>query len=370
MISKSQNKLIIILFIIATILIIINVFKVKSYTIDYEISNYNVEETYNKDEKYYSFSIKKDDIIYNYMVFSNYLRGKEKITSIDTISKDNYTCVIPKISNLTSIPLCKLNNKDIDFRLIEDLKNQIDSSYYLTNDNISQKDNLTIYNVLDNYLLWNYKSFYKITSNNIEEISLFDKDVYDISLASIINNYLLIPNYDMGYNYNEFIIYNLDNNEKENWKIKYDISMDSYILGTYDKSIYLVDRKNKVEYEIVPHKKKIRIVGNADKLGTIYENGWKNITINKLINENYKFTYDNIYEYKIIDNILYRLNKKNNQLLQISLQKNMKIISSSDDHVYYLIEDTLFCYNEKYGEQKIITNFEWNFNNENMIFIY
>ena len=40
--------------------------------------------------------------------------------------------------------------------------------------------------------------------------------------------------------------------------MKYDISFQSRIVGVNNKSIFLVDEKNKEMYEIVPHKKKIR----------------------------------------------------------------------------------------------------------------
>jgi DNA-binding LytR/AlgR family response regulator len=39
------------------------------------------------------------------------------------------------------------------------------------------------------------------------------------------------------------------------------------------------------------------------------------------------------------------------------------------DNVYYLIEDTLYRYNLKYGETKIIKYSEWNINYKNLIFI-
>ena len=146
--------------------------------------------------------------------------------------------------------------------------------------------------------------------------------------------------------------------------------MDSYILGKYNKSIYLVDKKNKVEYEIVPYRKRMRIVGNKNKDGIIYQDEFKNVSMNKLTSKELTFTMTNAYNYVIDNNKLYlKLYNSDNKLLINDLE-NIKIIDQIDDNLHYLSNDILYSYNLYSGSKKLMNYFEWNFNNDNMIFIY
>ena len=47
-----------------------------------------------------------------------------------------------------------------------------------------------------------------------------------------------------------------------------------------------------------------------------------------------------------------------------------KIINENNNTIYYLVDEKLYMYNNIYGEILLISNFEWNFNNTNMIYLY
>ena len=55
--------------------------------------------------------------------------------------------------------------------------------------------------------------------------------------------------------------------------------------------------------------------------------------------------------------------------LKLSNQEITDIVQIEKDSVYYLVEDTLYRYNLKYGETKIMKYSEWNVNYKNLIFI-
>lgn len=362
---KIKNIIIMVLIIIILCLLL----KPKNYLVDYKINDYNVKEQYNKDTKEYYFQISNDHYYYEYYIQSNYKLNRKLIKNINEVSNDKYYCIIPQIKDLTSVPLCNNGTINVDYNLVdEDIKNSFNISQQKSVES-KNVDNITIYNTINKkYLLWNYHNFIYINNDEDKTLSLFDADYYNIKLAKIIGEYLLIPNYDQGYEFNEFIIINLKTLKTKKWKIKYDISVDSYILGSYDKSIYLVDKNNLIEYEIVPSHQKIRIVGTSTKDGTIYQNGFNKISLNKLVQEEYKFIYNNSYHYIIDDNMLF-MNTNNSKTL-IS-NKNVKfIVYEGKFEVYYLVDQDLYYYNQELGEVKLMTNFEWNFNFQNMIFPY
>ena len=172
-----------------------------------------------------------------------------------------------------------------------------------------------------------------------------------------------MPDYDEGYSFNDAYVINMKNGKKEKWNMKYDISMQSRVVGINNKSIYLVDEKSKIMYEIVPHKKKIRKVSGRILVGDKFEK----TNINKIINNNLVFKPTINYDYQIINNDLYQIIDKQKTLINNRVDY---IVYKDNDSVYYLIKDTLYVYNPLYGNQKLITNFEWEFNNSNTIFIY
>ncbi len=334
-----------------------------NYKKEYKISKYEVTEKYLKKEKLYQFSVKNGEDIFEFNIYSNYHLKKKLINKIDKININNGYCLLLDSNKLSLYPLCIEDGKQKSYHLIEEIKDKISSKYYPKINYLNSKYKSLFISYLNNkkYLLWNYNYFYYLGNKN-KTIKLFDNDYYQLRLAAQIKNYLFVPNYDDGYTFNNAYIINFNNGHKDSWNIKYDISIDSRIIGTYKKSIYLLDEKNKVLYEIVPHKKKIRKVS-----GRILEGSkMKRYSIDTIINKNLSFIPQSYFDYKVIDNDLY-LNNKNSKVL---LVKNItNVISNEKDNVYYLIDDTLYMFNPFYGSIKLITNFEWEFNIDNMIFI-
>ncbi len=362
---------IILLSIIALISFIISLFKAGSYSIEYNIDNFAISENYDIKEKIYFYEITYNSIDYNFIFESKKLKEQKLINNIEILEADGYSCLIIDSQEINTKPLCSNDSNQIDFYLVPDsLKEEL--SEYIEESPIKEEtyQNYTIYNKDNSILIWSYKGFNYIKEDNIEFIKLFNKDIYDIPHATKINNYVVIPNYEQEYDFNELYIINLDNNEVENWKLDYNISYDSYILGTNDKSIYLVDTKNKIEYEIVPHRKKMRIVATSNKQGIIYNNGIEEkLSMSKLISKEYSFTYKTHYHYLLEDKKLYLSYYDSENKILISSQEVLSIVNTIDEDVFYLVNSTLYRYNLKSGETKLIKYPEWEFNNQNSIFI-
>ncbi len=68
------------------------------------------------------------------------------------------------------------------------------------------------------------------------------------------------------------------------------------------------------------------------------------------------------------NNALYLIT--NNQKIKVSSKKITKIIKQEKETIYYLVDDTLYSYNNFNGEKKLLTNKDFSFNNYNRIFIF
>lgn len=371
---KKSAIIVILLFVIlliASIFFIKNIFKTKSYSIDYNIENYDISENYNDQTKQFYYEITHNNIHYDFVYNSEYQKEKKLIKEIKKYEENSYICLVIVSTNIKTNPLCSYKKDLVDYRLIpKKLKEKL-SDYYTEVEEISQKlDNYTLYNKNAKLLIWSYKGFNYIENGKKEFLKLFDKDIYEIPHASKVNEYIFIPNYEQEHNFNEAFVINTKNKKIEKWTLKYDISFDSYILGINKESIFLVDKKNKIEYELVPHKKKMRIIAKNNNQGIIYENGeMKKVSINKLVSIEQKFINYNEYHYQLKNNTIYLSYLEHENHTKISDLKVDSIVYINRDNIYYLAKDTLYKYNLKNGETRVINYSEWVFNNNNLIFI-
>ena len=352
--------ILIILIIIILISLLISHLKDKSYSLEYNIDDYKVNENYDSIKELYYYEIAYGKVEYNFIYNSKYLKEKKLIKNISSKEENDLTCLYIESDYINTNPLCS-NDEGIVYYQINRIEEEKEPK------NI---ENYNIYADTNNIYLWTYKNLSYIKNGELKNIKLFNKDIYDLTLAYKINEYIMIPDYEQNYSFNKIYIINLTNNKVDTWELKYDISFDSIILGSYDKSVFLLDKKNEIEYELVPYKQKMRIVGTTSKTGIVYVNGEaKKATIKEIINKNKVFIDTNNYHYSIEKDGLYLTYLDSNIKTKVSNLKITCIISVNNDEIYYLVKDVLYVFNLKDGEKKLIEYSDWEFNNNNLIFI-
>ena len=356
---------------LSIIILLYNALKTKSYTLNYDLKEYSISENYDKKKGLYYFEIEYNGVKYNFINVKKYVRERKLITDVKKYEQDDYVCLLVRSEYISFNPVCSKDKTVIDYHLIpEDLIVEMKRIHYSKDINTSYK-NYEIKNLNQPVLIWNYKGFDLLSKDKMASIKLFNKDIYNIKLAVIVKDYLFIPDYSENYNFNKAYVIDLKKLTKKEWNLDYDISFDSYILGTHEDSIFLVDKKNKTEYELVPYNRKMRIVGTSNKKGIIYNNDKETkISLTKLASEEQSFTNDQNYKFVIKDKTLYLQYVDSSIKTKISDNDVDKIVYTNNDTVYYLVKDTLYFYNLTYGEVALITYSEWEFNNDNVIFIH
>lgn len=369
---KLRKSFVITSIIILAIIIFFIILKVlsnkDSYSIEYSYNDFKISENYDKERKEYYFEIYHNKIKYSFISDSNKTKKNKLIEKIEEYTDDDYTCLKTYSKYIENTVLCSHKNQQIDSHLVsnnllEELminKNKPEEKYRI--------ENYIVYNN-DNVYIWNYKGFLNISSSKNDSIKIFNKDIYETKLIGSINNYILIPDYDQELNFNKIYLLDKSKNKVSTWNLEYDISFDSIILGTHDKSIYILDKSQKREYELVPHKKKMRIVGTANSKGIIYNKGvLKNVSLENIITNNLVFTTDNSYKYYLNDSklLLDYYDYKNS--IKVSNNKIDKIVAFEKNTVYYLVGTKLYKYNPNIGEQLLIEYSDWEYNSINMIF--
>lgn len=362
----KKLKIMIIFIILCFSFFLFSYYKKRSYKVTYKKDKYEITEKYDKKLGEYYINVKYKNNDYFFINNEDYSHKRKLVTNIKKYEYDDEVCLQIKFNGIYQSPICTKNNEYVSVDIVsKKIKNKLKLSKYK-----SKKANYKNINV-NNYfgkkiLVWNYKGFYFLSENKNKTINLFKNEIYNPTLIGQVNNYLVMADYNNSYEYNKLQVLNINNLERNILKINENYSDDSYFLGCNDKSIFMFDRKEKREFEIVPHKLKYRTINPS-----IYENGKLiDTTSIKLSQSDKTFTYDTMYDYQLINNNLYQTNRYNNHIVKISNQDVKEVVYKDNKNVYYIVDDKLYVYNNKYGNILLLEYFELNFNYKNIIYIF
>lgn len=331
------------------------------YEKNYKIANYEITERYSVKDQIYSFSITRDDITYPFLISNDYLNKRNLITNIKYKEEKNTKCILPESDYLKFYPLCFKDNYLLSLNSTD---NPLKYNYYQNKGKETSYNDLVIYDLYNKkFLIYNYKGFYYLGTDN-KNINIYEDDNYNNEFIYQINNYLLIGHTTDEYFIDSFVIIDFKNGKKEEILLSEKINAKIRFLGHYKSKVYFIDEKEKKEYELNIKKKKI-----IETKGMILENDtFKEYKVSTIINKDLTFSKTKDFDYRITNNKLYfNVNKQ-----EILLTNNYvtRIIKIDKDSVYYLSNDDLYVYNLYDGDILLINNFEWNFNNDNVIFIF
>lgn len=357
---RIKKQYIIIILLIIFVLIFLPRNLKNNDSVNYVINGFNVSENINNNKT--NIAITNNEIKYYYILDK---KDKKVVSNIELYKDDNYNCLYLTFNDRTNINDLVCIKDNINYYYSTGvIKNEKIDNYYnelisqkkinrLYNDKATyqKKDLYTFYtnNILDEYILFisTYKGLYKI-DKDIEEINLFDKDVYDQRIKAFIKNKYVIANYNQQYDFDSFYVVDLKSEKISTIKSKYNISFNSSI--NYDENyIYLHDLDNDKYYELDIDNKSIRLINK--------------ITNNLKYLNNYEILkkIDNTYYIKK-NNILYKSNYENlvdlTHLFDISDKYNLQI---GKNYICFNEDLELICYyNNSY--QTIVSNNEFKFN--------
>lgn len=319
----------------------------KNYEYTYRLGDIKVRESYNKKEKLYTYLFSASDNKYEYSIKNNYINKRGLI----------------KTANIENGCLTASSNALIDFSVCKN-----DNEYYtkFANDIVEGKisyevENIDVYDLHQKtFYIWNYTEFISLLNKDVEKISLFENDVYELELITKLNDYLVVADYNQKYKFNKLYLINSKNNKVEEVNLDKNIYFNSYILGTYKKHIYIYDLQKELEYKINPFKSQVS--KNAYEI--LVNDEWEKVSVNKLNKKNLSFKNSSLFGYYVKENVLYY--KNNNIVIRVSNLPVSNIIESNDQEAYFISEDTLYRVDINKGITKVMRYSEWNFTSKNI----
>jgi hypothetical protein len=373
-------------------------------------------ETVDKSSYYYNIT-NNDKLSFAFKIVGNYSGIKEFLIDLKIYENESLICAFPtfkgEVDNIDVI--CNINDKLYLYNTIKgkyvDLDNFVSSLKALGYDhpawdelNLETKtvNNFAVYskNITNNQTItiWQDRGFYRITDRGENLFSLGSGAIFDPNLSAMVNQYYVVPEYKIANKFSQFFITNLITGDMESFDLGQVIAYDSFIQGVVNNKIYLIDRANKVQYEIDIYNKKVVVTGNVNNDTRYYFNGkWQPKPIAETINNNLVFQNeqtipDNLkkynplyvdsiggdtdgyyYLYLLENNIVnvYRVDKLDTDILTLIFSvPSISNIKYKSDDIYFTTNDTLYMYRENLGLRPLIKYREFATNKSNLYNVY
>lgn len=355
---KNNYKIIIfILIIFALVIGFIKIFNKKvSYEIEYDYEGYHVKESYNKDLKYYSFNISKDDYSFDYAFEHEYTRNRKLVEGVNSYDEDNYKCTSIKVYNTDSHIIC--SNK---VEYYDELMNK----KFNYNQDIS--GDFKIYDSTYDYYIWNGYGLTNMNDNT--EYKFLSKESYSNELYYQFDNYILIADYDQTHSFNKLYIFDYKKKKVDTFDLPASISFDSYFMGNIGMDVFIYDSSNKVQYQLNIQKKKMRVSTEKGK-SVYFDKNQTTIDNNKLFYSKYLFKNNKIYNYSLVSNTLYYSYYNSDKIIKVTDLSIKDLVYSDGLNAYFIVDEDLYKFDHEQGLIKLANYFEWNFNYLDKIFVF
>lgn len=358
----------------------------KGHNESYYIGNYKVEETLNvSDNNNYYFVLTDGKFKINFQIYHDFNKNSNVIKEIYHGKEDGYQCVLPifKDKKILTDVLCLKDNQlyeyhtlDKDLSFISKFKGYSKEKYKDQSTEKKLNNTVAFYekNLINNHYIAmeNYRGL-TLFNSVINNIKLFDSDVYTKDISFFFDKYYITADYNSQYTFKKFYLVNLINGNQKEIRSYNDISFDSYIQGYYKGKIYLFDRENKCQYIIDIKNERIDQNNKIEYYdGKMHEINVSEALENKLfrnyaVKSNYDLAdkyKDYYYFYKKQNDkyLVYRADKNNKKLLTyIFTTTDVNSVSYFDNYVYFVNGNSYYYYGPN-GTRKLIENNEKEFN--------
>lgn len=334
----------------------------RNYEMTYEKDNVKVKEKYEKDKKTYSFDIDNEGVIYHFLLPIKYTNSRKIVDKVEVINNDTYVCVRINVNDNQIAPQCYNGEEYVD-AYISDWKEYKS----LEPDLLYTYENVEVYNNDYKFYVWNQLGLTDLIKK--KKYHFLANESYNNTLYYVMDEQIIFADYDQKREISNFYIFSLEDGSVEKWKTNEKISKASYFMGNDGELLYLFDKKSVKQYELNLKKREIKVVSNGESL-KYYDGEWQDAEINQFIYNEKTFVKDSFYTYSLKDNKLYLHTYGSDSLIRVSDRKVRDILYSNDEIVYYVVGDSVYCYNMFDGEKLLMTNFEWNFSYKDKIFIF
>ena len=398
MIKKIISFSLIILLLLLVYEFLFNLVKTNHY-ITYTISKddvlYNIDEKYIKEDgkDYYLIKVSNDDKNFVWRIDNSFNKQKNIINDLKIFEQDDYYCIGLVFSNKKNVayPECI---KDDTLMTYSSIKDKVDfgnyiekiedknKDKYLSNSEKRTEANLIVNkDYLDNkeaLIIYSYKQMTLHYMNYARNFAFSSIDNYKNEYGYLVGEYYVIPRLTSLPTIVTLLKYDVVDGIKKEITLPMEISRQSYINGVFDNKLYIFDKSNKRQFEFDPYTDEVNLIGTTEEDGIIVKDGKKeSISVYELDKSEVLFTkdlslyknidYDSIYvddDYAVYlkDGNFYKVyNEYVDIPIYLFTESNVHNIKVKKENVYYVKDDSIYKYN-KYGKFVLASRNEFIYN--------
>lgn len=275
--SKVLPLIFFLLLLLVALQLVYSFFKTEhsvTYSIRKDDIVFNIQEDF--DNGNYYLRITDGDHVYHYENRTDFNKQEEVLDDIMVSDIDGYRCIYPIYQNVAFNKTGSYNNiscsKDGVTYMGEALTNVIsldafeeeirsNNEYVYAGWDAKESPQSFIlggYYYADNLLqdfyvaVWNYRELINLSVDFQSYAEVSDQDIYENEYGTLVGQYYVVPVPNDTATYKEFKVVDLLSNAVETYDFPDPVSTDSYVNGVVDDRLYLFDRSNLVQYEINP----------------------------------------------------------------------------------------------------------------------
>jgi len=371
-----------------------------NYNLKVDDKLFNVSEIYK--DNYYHIKIEENNYKFNLLLKDSYSKGKKLVRDILYVSNDDMECIYPVTAKKDLNIVCSSNakvvsypvvsNKPLVMSFVTELKNKGYNNKSWNSSEPTKDGKISYYKeYLDDYYLyvWKYNGFYTVRDKKFSAYDMFNRDIYNNNLGIVYKDKYIVADYSKKYDFDSLMVFDMNNDTFKKVSFENKLSYNSYYNGVIKDKLYLTDPSNLFQYEINLKSYKAKLIGSKDLNGLYYDKGeWKIINIYDFTKSNLTFKYydvptdfggsniisnpykaNDVYFYTKNDGV-YMYDSISELEKQLFASNNAKSLQTLYGNLYYIIDDTLYVYNDKDGILPLFKNNEFKFNNYNIYGIY
>ena len=408
MVKKIISFTLIILLLLLVYEFVVNLVKSNHY-ITYTISKddvlYNIDEKYIKEngKDYYLIKVSNDDKNFVWKLENDFNKQKNIINDLNIYEQNDYFCIGLVFSNKKNVayPECIKDGtlmsyssiKDnVDFGgYIEKITDKNREKYASSSEKRTEANLVVNKDYLDNkeaLMIYSYKQITLHYLNYARNFAFSNSDNYKNEYGYLVGKYYVIPRLTSLPTMITMLKYDVVDGIKKEITLPMEISRQSYVNGVYDDKIYIFDKSNKRQFEFDPYTDEVTLVGTTEEDGIIIKDGKKeSISVYELDQKEVLFTkdlslykdinYDSIYvddDYAVYvkDGNFYKVyNEYVDVPIYLFTEKDAHNIKVTKENIYYVKNDSIYKYNI-YGNFVLASRNEFIYNYDNIfdILIY
>ena len=362
---------------------------------------YIIDENYYRSENrdYYYVNVNFRDYNYIFTLDNEFFKSRNIVKDVLRYELKSATCMVLELTNDEySEPMCIMNDTLYSYLAVKDEigTDELDTYFYNRSYNDEMIRTIEDGKIVANknhfdegeyVAIYNGKEILIFTYDGVKKFTFGTVDSYKNYYGKMVDKYYVVPKIDDGPDFNEYIVYDVENNTSKSIKLKFNMPKSSFVNGAFDKKMYIVDKSNVIQYRLDPVELTVDRLAKGKEDAYSYATGAEErVSIYSLIDEETEFnervdteftkldfekiSQNGIYAYYYKKGVFYKVYKDylDTPICLFTIDDPKNVVMTKDN-IYFIEGTTIMKYNS-HGLNDLVEYKEFEHNNYHIFDVY